>query len=70
MSAVAAVVIGGTNILGGRGTVLGTVLGTILIVLLQSVLSVMQMPDAGRQIIYGGVIIAMLLVYGREQRRA
>lgn len=68
MSAVAAVVIGGTNILGGRGTVLGTVLGTILIVLLQSVLSVMQMPDAGRQVIYGGVIIAMLLVYGREQR--
>jgi len=68
MSAVAAVVIGGTNIMGGRGTYLGTVLGTILIVLLQSVLSVMQMPDAGRQIIYGGVIIAMLLVYGRQER--
>jgi len=66
MSAIAAVVIGGTNIMGGRGTYLGTVLGTILIVLLQSVLSVMQMPDAGRQIIYGGVIIAMLLVYGRQ----
>lgn len=68
MSAVAAVVIGGTNIMGGRGTYLGTVLGTILIVLLQSVLSVLQMPDAGRQIIYGGVIIAMLLVYGRQQQ--
>jgi len=54
--------------MGGRGTYLGTVLGTILIVLLQSVLSVMQMPDAGRQIIYGGVIIAMLLVYGRQER--
>lgn len=66
MSAIAAVVIGGTNIMGGRGTYLGTVLGTILIVLLQSVLSVMQMPDAGRQIIYGGIIIAMLLVYGRQ----
>jgi ribose transport system permease protein len=68
MSAVAAVVIGGTNIMGGRGTYLGTVLGTILITLLQSVLSVMQMPDAGRQIIYGGVIIAMLLLYGRQER--
>ena len=67
MSAIAAVVIGGTNIMGGRGTYLGTVLGTILIVLLQSVLSIMQMPDAGRQIIYGGVIIAMLLVYGRQE---
>jgi ribose transport system permease protein len=68
MSSVAAVVIGGTNIMGGRGTYLGTVLGTILIVLLQSVLSVMQMPDAGRQVIYGGIIIAMLLVYGRQSQ--
>src|SRR5262249_24232022 len=68
MSAIAAVVIGGTNILGGRGTYLGTVLGTILIVLLQSVLTVMQMPDAGRQILYGGIIIAMLLTYGRQAR--
>ena len=68
MPAIAAVVIGGTNIMGGRGTYLGTVLGTILIVLLQSMLSVLQMPEAGRQIIYGAVIIAMLLVYGRQHQ--
>lgn len=68
LPAIAAVVIGGTNILGGRGRYLGTVVGTILIVLLTSVLSVMQMPEAGRQIIYGAVIILMLLVYGRGQR--
>ncbi|MBV9522373.1 MAG: ABC transporter permease, partial [Alphaproteobacteria bacterium] len=36
--------------------------------LLQSILSVLQMPEAGRQIIYGTVIIAMLLVYGRGLR--
>ncbi|WP_207477200.1 ABC transporter permease [Arenibaculum pallidiluteum] len=65
LPAIAAVVIGGTHVLGGRGTYTGTVLGTILIVLLQSVLSVMQMPDAGRQIIYGLVIIAMLLAFRR-----
>jgi ribose transport system permease protein len=65
LPAIAAVVVGGTNILGGRGRFAGTVVGTILIVLLQSVLSVMQMPEAGRQIIYGLVIIAMLLAYGR-----
>jgi ribose transport system permease protein len=28
----------------------------------------MQMPEAGRQIIYGVVIVAMLLVYGRGNR--
>ncbi|MBP2295488.1 ABC transporter permease [Azospirillum rugosum] len=65
LPAIAAVVIGGTHILGGRGRYLGTVVGVILIVLLNSVLSIMQMPEAGRQVIYGGVIIAMLLVYGR-----
>jgi ribose transport system permease protein len=62
---IAAVVLGGTSILGGRGSYLGTVAGVILITLLQSILSVMQMPEAGRQIIYGVVIVAMLLLYGR-----
>jgi ribose transport system permease protein len=65
LPAIAAVVLGGTSILGGRGSYLGTVAGVILITLLQSILSVMQMPEAGRQIIYGVVIVAMLLLYGR-----
>ncbi|TIP00140.1 MAG: ABC transporter permease [Mesorhizobium sp.] len=65
LPSIAAVVLGGTSILGGRGLYLGTVAGVILITLLQSILSVMQMPEAGRQIIYGVVIVAMLLLYGR-----
>lgn len=65
LPAIAAVVIGGTRILGGQGRYVGTLVGVTLIVLLNSVLSIMQMPEAGRQIIYGCVIIAMLLVYGR-----
>jgi ribose transport system permease protein len=32
------------------------------------VLSIMEMPEAGRQVIYGLVIILMLLVYGRSER--
>jgi len=67
LPAIAAVVLGGTNILGGRGTYLGTIAGVILITLLQSILSVMQIEESGRQIIYGVVIIAMLLLYGRER---
>ena len=70
LPAIAAVVIGGANILGGSGRYLGTLVGVALIVLLNSVLSIMDMPEAGRQIIYGGVIIGMLLVYGRGQRVA
>lgn len=68
LPSIAAVVIGGTHILGGRGRYIGTVVGVILIVLLNSVLSIMQMPEAGRQIIYGLVIIVMLLVYGRTAK--
>jgi ribose transport system permease protein len=67
LPAIAAVVLGGTSILGGRGSYLGTVAGVMLITLLQSILSVMQMPEFGRQIIYGIVIICMLLLYGRER---
>ena len=65
LPSIAAVVLGGTSILGGRGSYLGTIAGVILITLLQSILSVMQMQEWGRQVIYGVVIIAMLLLYGR-----
>ena len=68
LPSIAAVVLGGTSILGGRGSYAGTVAGVILITLLQSILSVMQMPEAGRQIIYGAVIILMMLLYGRGRR--
>ena len=67
LPSIAAVVLGGTSILGGRGSYIGTVAGVILITLLQSILSVMQMEEFGRQVIYGLVIIVMLLIYGREK---
>jgi ribose transport system permease protein len=70
LPAIAAVVLGGTSILGGRGNYLGTVAGVILITLLQSILSVMQIEEFGRHVIYGAVIIAMLLLYGRGRRHS
>jgi ribose transport system permease protein len=67
LPSIAAVVLGGTSILGGRGSYLGTVAGVILITLLQSILSVMQIDEWGRQVIYGAVIVGMLLIYGRQR---
>lgn len=76
---IAAIVLGGTNVLGGRGSYVGTVAGVILITLLQSILSVLQpqlffadlgfkMPaEVFRQVVFGVVIISMLLLYGRER---
>ena len=49
LPAIAAVVLGGASILGGRGSYLGTIAGVILITLLQSILSVIQIRRrAGR----------------------
>lgn len=76
---IAAIVLGGTNVLGGRGSYLGTIAGVILITLLQSILSVLQpqdyfaelgihLPaDVFRQVVFGLVIIVMMMLYGRER---
>ena len=58
---IAAVVIGGTSILGGRGGLFGTIGGALFITLLTSILSVMQIEDAWRNIIFGVIILVMLL---------
>ncbi|HAI31767.1 MAG TPA: ABC transporter permease, partial [Thalassospira sp.] len=76
---IAAIILGGTNVLGGRGKYVGTIAGVILITILQSMLSVVQpqryfaqlgvdIPaDTFRQVVFGAVIIGMLLIYGRQQ---
>src|SRR6185437_2555123 len=68
MPVIAAVVVGGTSILGGSGSYLGTFVGAIFITLLSSILAVMQMSDAARQIIFGAIILAMLLAYRSSEK--
>lgn len=68
MPVIAAVVIGGTSILGGRGSYAGTFVGALFITLLSSILSVLQMPDGFRQISYGAIILLMLLVHRSRER--
>ena len=65
---IAAVVIGGTSILGGRGGLSGTIGGTIFITLLTSLLSIMQIPQSWRSIVFGGIILAMLLLQSLRKR--
>lgn len=67
---IAAVVIGGVYILGGRGNYLGSVAGSISLVTLITVLMAVNMPEYGRSIVYGVVILLLLLLYGREQKEA
>ncbi|UOF92720.1 ABC transporter permease [Fodinisporobacter ferrooxydans] len=69
LPSVAAVVIGGTSILGGMGGYLGTFAGAVIIYILQSILTIVHMQDAGRQILYGLVILVVLFLYGRDSKR-
>ncbi|WP_299502632.1 ABC transporter permease [uncultured Roseobacter sp.] len=67
---IAAVVIGGTSILGGRGSLVGTIGGVLFITLLTSILSVMQISDAWRNITFGMIIIVMLLLQTLRKKGA
>jgi len=69
MPTIAAVVIGGTSILGGRGSYAGTFAGALFITLLLSVLSVLQLPEAVRQMLFGLIIMAMLVVDGLRRAK-
>jgi len=68
LPSIAAVVVGGTSILGGSGLYLGTIAGVIIVTLLESVLSLLQIPQFGRNIVFGVVILAMLFFYGRGSK--
>ncbi|GHO95043.1 ABC transporter permease [Reticulibacter mediterranei] len=65
---IAAVVIGGTSILGGRGNYWGSIAGAIFLVVLRAVLQQYSISEAGRSIVTGVVILVALLLYGREAR--
>jgi ribose transport system permease protein len=68
LPAIAAVVVGGTSILGGSGKYLGTIAGVIIIRLLEGALNIVQVPPAMRDITFGLVILAMLFLYGRAAK--
>jgi ribose transport system permease protein len=66
LPSIAAVVVGGTSILGGSGGYVGTIAGAIIITLLQDILSIENRSQADQQILFGLVVLIMLFLYGRE----
>ncbi|NNJ26253.1 ABC transporter permease [Alienimonas chondri] len=61
LSAIAACVIGGTSLMGGRGSVVGSFLGVLVIQVMQTGLAQMGVSDADKQIVTGLVIVAAVL---------
>lgn len=66
---IAAVVLGGTSILGGRGTYAGTIPGAILLVTTTALITVVNASPGWRSIMFGSLILGLLLISGREARR-
>jgi len=67
LPSVAAVVVGGTLLAGGVGSYFGTMAGALVLTLIASLLNAQQLPEYARQIVYGGVLLALLAVYGRQR---
>ena len=67
LTAIAIVVIGGTSLMGGQGSILLTFLGTLTIGYLVKILSINAVTEAGRLMLTGAIIIAAVLL--QQHRR-
>ncbi|PQZ55993.1 MULTISPECIES: ABC transporter permease [unclassified Microbacterium] len=63
---IAAVVLGGTLLLGGRGSIWGTIGGVAILAVVDNVMSVMQINPFLKDVVRGVVIVAAVAVYSRR----
>lgn len=70
LSAIAACVIGGTSLMGGRGNVISTFIGVLIIATLQTGLAQMGVSDPLKQLITGAAIITAVVTDSVRQRWA
>lgn len=68
LPSVAAAVIGGTSIFGGRGGYSGTIVGALILSVLTTLLTVLHMPEGSRRILFGLLILAVTAAYVRITR--
>ena len=67
MDAIAAVVVGGTSMSGGKGSILGTVLGMLIIAVMNNLLNLMGVPPFLREAFKGFIVIAAVLLQKKEK---
>lgn len=65
LPSVAAAVIGGTSIFGGRGGYAGTILGALILTVLTTLLTLLQMPEGFRRILFGAIVLLVTAAYLR-----
>jgi ribose transport system permease protein len=65
LPSMAAAVIGGTSIFGGRGGYSGTIVGALILQVLATMLLVLQVPEGTRRIVFGVIVLAVTAAYTR-----
>jgi ribose transport system permease protein len=70
LEAIAVVVMGGTNLMGGKGTVVGTILGALLLGLVRNGLNIMKVPPNFHQLIVGLIILGAVIAGSTRDKSA
>ncbi|MDO5691968.1 MAG: ABC transporter permease [Pseudomonadota bacterium] len=70
LQVIAAVVIGGTSLMGGRGSVINTFFGVLIIAVLEAGLAQIGASEPSKRIITGMVIVVAVIIDTLRQRRA
>lgn len=65
LPSVAAAVIGGTSIFGGRGSYAGAIVGALILTVLNTLLTLLQMPEGARIALFGLIVLAVTALYVR-----
>jgi len=65
LPSVAAAVIGGTSIFGGRGGYGGTIVGALILTVIAALLTALAFPEAVRQILFGAIVVVVAAAYTR-----
>jgi ribose transport system permease protein len=65
LPSVAAAVIGGTSIFGGRGGYAGTIVGALILTILTTLLTILQMPEGARRILFGLIVLLVTAIHLR-----
>ena len=69
LEVIAMVVIGGTALTGGRGTIIGTVIGVLILRLMRNGIVLVGVPGLAYNIFVGGIILAMMALHSWLERR-
>ena len=68
LDAIAAVVVGGASLSGGRGTVLNTLIGVFILSIISNVMNLMNIPGYNQQVVKGAIIIMAVMLESMKGR--